>query len=229
MGEAVATEESNIDETTESSPLLYTADEGTTTEDSSSSSADEDIVADSSFYICLACDLERKDWLYKFMRFYSFYLGKRILKELPKSLTDDKNFMLELNIDDYDYYGLIEPIFGRDPRHKDDGEYEAIGIAHYLEAKGSLRYLILDDSRSRNFVKRHFPLLKDYLVGTIGFIRDCCCCDRKISAEQAINILTAIRVAVEEEKETRPCSMDEKNYQKILIPAIQKIKRCFDE
>lgn len=117
----------------------------------------ESIVADSSFYICLACDLKRKDWLCKFVRLYIFILGKRILRELPKSLTNDKNFTSELHIDDYDYYALIKPIFGRDPKHIDDGEYEAIGIAHYLEVKGSLRYLIIDDSRSRNFVRRHFP------------------------------------------------------------------------
>lgn len=189
----------------------------------------ESIVADSSFYICFACDLKRKDWLYKFVRFYLFYLGKRILGELPKSLTNNKNFMSELHIDEYNYYALIKPIFGRDPKHIDDGEYEAIGIAHYLEVKRSLRYLIIDDSKSRNFVKRHFPVLEDYLVGTIGFIRECCCYDKKISAEEAINILATIKNAVEEGERIRPCRMDEKNYQKILMPAIQKIRRCSDE
>ena len=193
------------------------------------SAVDEDVVADSSFYICFACDLKRKDWLYKFLRSYSFYLGKKILKELPKLLSSDGSFISELHIDEYDYYGLIKPIFGRDPKHIDDGEYEAIGIAHYLEVKGSLRYLIIDDSRSRNFVKRHFPLLKDFLVGSIGFIRDSCCYDKKISDEQAINILITMKKAVEEGERKRPCSMDEKNYQKILMPTVRKIRRCSDE
>ena len=30
------------------------------------------------------------------------------------------------------YYELVRPYFGRHPKHLDDGEYEAIGIAHYL-------------------------------------------------------------------------------------------------
>ncbi len=190
---------------------------------------DKDVAADSSFYICFASDLKRKDWLYKFLEAYRFNLGERIINEIPKSLSNDKNFMPKLNTCKYDYYELIKPLLGRDPKHMNDGEYEVIGIAYYLESKSSLRFLIIDDLRPRNFVKKHFPLLKKKLVGTIGFIGDCCCCDKKIDAEEAIGILISIKSAVEEGKERRPCSMDRENYQKILITTIQKIMRCSRE
>ena len=42
------------------------------------------IASDSSFYICFSSDLKRKDWLYKFVNLYSFYIGKRIKNEIKE-------------------------------------------------------------------------------------------------------------------------------------------------
>ena len=87
--------------------------------------------------------------------------------------------------------------------------------------------LIIDDLLARNFVIRHFPKLKKRLVGTIGFVRNCCF-KESISVIYAIKILNSMKYAVEKGEKERPCSIDKKNYQKILIPVIKEIKRCFN-
>lgn len=192
-----------------------------------SAKMEDGVASDSSFYICFGSDLKRKDWLRKFVNIYSFYAGKQIKKE-SISLFKDENFNSSIKFVEFDYYELIKPFLGRDSKHMNDGEYEAIGIAHFLESKGCLKYLIIDDLTPRNFVTRHFPDLGKNLVGTIGFIRDCCCEDKKIKCEQAIEILNSIKESVEKGEVNRPCSMDIKNYKEILIPAMEKIRGRYE-
>lgn len=178
------------------------------------------ISADSSFYICLIDDINHQNCLNKFVNYYSFFLGKRILKEInPESreiLNDNLN---HVNVD---YYELVKPYFGRNPDHIDDGEYEAIGIAHFLVQNDDLKYLILDEKTARNFVETHFEYLKANLVGTIGFIEKCCCFDCIINKKNALEILETIKASIE--SENRPCSMDKKSLDKILNPCIDRIK-----
>ena len=52
----------------------------------------DSVVADSTFYSCCACDIERKDILFEFLSAYSFFLGDKILEELPKPLTNNNDF-----------------------------------------------------------------------------------------------------------------------------------------
>ncbi len=189
----------------------------------------ECISSDSSFYICFLNELEREDWLFDFLDSYSFYMGERINSEVFEK--NPKNEMLKVKVEDlgeFNYYELIRPYFGRSIDKMKDGEYEAIGIAHFLKDWGILSYLILDDLRPRKFVLRHFPQLQDNLVGTIGFIRDCCCLDKKISQKRAIEILNSIKKSLELGYKERPCGMDTKSYKSILIPVISKIDRGCD-
>ncbi|MHA1651633.1 MAG: hypothetical protein ACTSYB_15685 [Candidatus Helarchaeota archaeon] len=101
----------------------------------------EGVVADSSFYICLACDLKDVNWLYLFLDVYSFHIGNKLLNELDESLSDNNDFLSRIKLDNYSYYELIKPFFGRNKKHLDDGEYEAIGIAYYLENEGQLNLM----------------------------------------------------------------------------------------
>ncbi|MCZ7382161.1 MAG: hypothetical protein O8C64_11415 [Candidatus Methanoperedens sp.] len=193
---------------------------------------EDGIVPDSSFYICFTNDLKRRECFYEVANLYSVYIGRRILKEICKEVSGDKNFLSTVRIINFDYYELIKPYFGRNEDHIDDGEYEAIGIAHFLAEKGYLKYLIIDETRAKNFVTKHFPYLINNTVGTIGFIRDSCCKDRKISTSKALGILNAIKEAVDSGKTNRPCSMDTKSYKNILIPTIEiirKTSRDYDE
>lgn len=177
------------------------------------------ISADSSFYICLIDDINHQNCLNKFLNSYSFFLGKRILKEIT---PESRERLVEyLNHIDVDYYELVKPYFGRNPDHIDDGEYEAIGIAHFLVQKDNLKYLILDEKTARNFVETHFDYLLPNMVGTIGFIEKCCCIDSIINKKNALEILETIKTSIE--SDVRPCSMDKKSLDKILNPCIERI------
>jgi len=183
------------------------------------------VSSDTSFYICLSQDLPREPWLVAVASLYSFCLGNRILSELPIKLRKNESLMSKIKIIHYDYYELVKPFFGREAQHQQDGEYEAIGIGYHLEELGVLAYLILDDARARKFVLRFFPSLQKKMVGTLGFLRDSCCVDHKISPMDALSILEEIRQNVKDRDRARPCGMDTRNYKEILVPIINEINR----
>lgn len=190
------------------------------------------VSSDATFYICFADDLGRKEWLYMLMKFYSFYIGKRILAEISRSKTlcNDIKFCALVKVANVDYYELVRPYFGRKPKHIDDGEYEAIGIAHFLYLKGCLHYLIIDESRARNFVNTHFKYLADKMVGTVGFIRDCCIKDKILDSGLAIDILTAIKNKIEQvNNRKRVCGLCKKDYKKLVAPILEKFREVKNE
>lgn len=181
----------------------------------------KEISSDTSFYIGFNNDLNKKDWLIKFVNSYTFYLGNKIIGEMSKSLVKDKEFISKLKQIKFDYYELIKPYFGRDKKHLNDGEYEAIGIAHYLYFKGTLHFLIIDEIKIRNFVSRHFPYLNQKLVGSIGFIRDCCLEDKIINVSFAIEILKLVKKEINKGK--RVFGIDQKDYGKLVKPILNNL------
>ena len=184
----------------------------------------DSIVADSTFYSCCACDIKRKDILFRFLSVYPFFLGDKISGELPEHLTNDSNFSQLITTYNFDYYQLIKPFFGRNPHHIHDGEYEAIGIAYMLDAQDRLRFLILDDRRPNKFAKKHFSHLAPRVKGTIGFIQEACCDDQKISPEHALEFLREIENTLKSGKKQRPCGIDPEICTAILMPVIEYIK-----
>jgi len=188
---------------------------------SPSSTKSLSVSSDSSFYISFADELKRTDWLFIFLEQYDFYLGNRIMEEISKSLSSNPKFLRSVHYTDVDYYELVKPYFGRHPKHLDDGEYEAIGITHYLFLKDVLHYLIIDEKRIRNFVDRHFPYLMDKLVGSVGFIRDCCLNDKLIDESQAIDMLTAAKKIIDEGKMV--FGVDKNTYEVIIAPILRRL------
>jgi hypothetical protein len=183
------------------------------------------VVADSTFYSCCACDIKRKDLLFRFLSLYPFYLGEKILGELPVPLTSDNDFSQNVSEYNFDYFQLIKPFFGRSSRHKNDGEYEAIGIGYMLDVQDKLRFLILDDRRPNKFAKTHFTRLASRLTGTIGFVKEGCCADGKIPADHALEFLNEIKRAVTDSGKQRPCSITPDVCRAILMPAIEYIRK----
>jgi len=184
----------------------------------------DSIVADSTFYSCCACDIKRKDILFTFLSAYPYFLGDKILEELPEPLTSDNEFTRLVTVYNFDYYQLIKPFFGRDPHHINDGEYEAIGIGYMLDAQDKLRFLILDDRRPNKFAKKHFSNLAPRVIGSIGFVRDACCEDQRISIDHALEFLLEIENALTSRRRQRPCGIDPEAYTAILMPVIEYIR-----
>jgi len=152
-----------------------------------------------------------------------------LLDEIPNSLCEDPTFKNEVIVEKYDYAALMLPYLERDPKHINDGEYEAIGLAYNLEIRNLLKYLIIDDRKPYKFVKRHFPHLEKYLTGTIGFLEYCCCIENYIGSEKAIRLLMEIKKLTEDASDgNRPCSMDKRRYEKIIDPVIERIRSWDD-
>ncbi|MDI9394462.1 MAG: hypothetical protein QM426_03155 [Euryarchaeota archaeon] len=188
----------------------------------------ENIVADTSFYLCYHNDIRNNECLNAFLDSYSFYLGSRILSELPKSLVESDNFLSVVNFNDESFFELIKPFFGRSTTHENDGEYEAIGLAYHLNLHFGLKYLIIDDGRAYKFVASNFKSLEHKLTRNIGFIVKSYKEDSVLSLKMAIEILESIKLCVQkaitEGSTSRPCSADPKVCREILIPLIQKLK-----
>ncbi|MCC4766335.1 hypothetical protein FXW07_06830 [Methanosarcina sp. DH1] len=188
----------------------------------------ENVVADTSFYLCYYNDIRKNECLNIFLGSYSFYLGSKILGELPKSLAKSDSFLSVVNFNDESFFELVKPFFGRSTNHEKDGEYEAIGLAYHLNLHFGLKYLIIDDRRAYNFVAVNFKSLEHKLTRNIGFIVKSYKEDSTLSLKMTIEILESIQLCVQkaitEGSTSRPCSADPKVCRKILIPLIKELK-----
>lgn len=179
------------------------------------------IAADTSFYSCFHCHLRDRCLEDDFLKNYDYFIGPNILRELPKELKKHR----DIHYKEYDYYELLKPLFKRDDKHLNDGEYEAIGLAHYLLNKNELKYLIIDDRKPYKFTEKNFNYLKDYLIGTLRFISNCCMDDNILTKEKSIELLNSIKELVDDmDTLQRPCSMDKKNYIKLIDPLINELE-----
>ena len=161
---------------------------------------------------------------------YKFQIGKKIRDEIPVSLVDCPEFNKLVTFIEEDFFELVRPFFKRSENHKDDGEYEAIGVAYHLNEHVGLKYLIIDDGVAYNFTNNNFPRLAKKLTRTIGFVKNCCYNDKTVSPLKAIEIFNAMKYAFEKIPQDdgvihrRPCSMDKKVNEKILIPLISQLE-----
>lgn len=184
----------------------------------------DNCVADSSFYICWTDDLRRKTCVHKFISFYQFHVGKRILNEISNSSVDH-DFKSKLKVSNFDYTILFTPLI---KGKLNKGEFEAIGIAKNLFDQNKLKHLILDDGPARQLLKREFPLLINNQCGTVGFVRECHF-DGNISKDKAIKTLEDMKKKIINNTDTkkRICSMNLDDYADIIHPTIARIRRGF--
>jgi len=187
----------------------------------------ENIVADTSFFVCYESDLKKRTCLLNFMNIYTFHIGEKIRRELPLSLANCKEFCSLVKDREEPFIELVKPLISRSERHKNDGEYEAIGIAYHLNEHYSLKYLIIDEKVAYNFTYTHFPTLQGKLTRSIGFVKKSCMEDKIISHNMALHIFNCMKRRFEEyskENKGRPCSIDGKVYSNILIPSMKEIE-----
>ena len=183
------------------------------------------VFADSSFFICFLEELKQSN-CYNFLDYYNFAIGSKVWIEIKTHLED--NLINKLHFcpeENYNYSSLIEPILSNKEKNKNKGEYEVIGLSlHYLSSN-QVKYVIIDDKKAKNFAKRNFKELEEYIMGTIGLIIHCPK-DNFISENDAIKILKDIEFAIENHDETPGnfiCSLGKRNYKKIINDAIKEL------
>lgn len=162
----------------------------------------KNVVADTSFFICNICDLKKYDLLLRYLDLYQFYAGNNIKRELPNVRSHNEEIRRKICFmsTKVNYGELFKLLSSRSPHHiKNNGEYEAIGIAIELSLTESLHCLVLDDKRPKKFVLNKivplFPKLKGKIYGTIRFIDNSCRIDKLIPKSQCIDHLQAIHHA----------------------------------
>lgn len=184
------------------------------------------VFADSSFFICFLEELKQSN-CYNFLDYYDFAIGSKVFEEIGEHLENNLiNKLYFCPDENYNYTALIAPLLSNEEKNKNKGEYEVMGLSlHYLSSN-RVKYVIIDDKKARNFAKRNFGGLSEYITGTIGLIIFCSK-DNFISKIDAINILKDIEFAIENHEESQGdfiCSLGKKSYKKIINEAIKKLE-----
>lgn len=157
------------------------------------------VVPDSSFYICFIDDISKPEYLIKLLNHpsFRFVTGQKIKEEITRS---PNYHAVEKYIDDYvdyfEYYNyseILRPFFSLEEIRK--GEHEVIAISYILYILEATFIAILDEDSAREFIKRNLPQLwkMGRVMGTVGFIKLCCCIYHIFLKEEAVSVLELIK------------------------------------
>jgi len=154
----------------------------------------DEIVADSSFYICFLDDINRPEILLRIINEFNFIVTPLIKKEIEKSknyayISENQNILYSNS--SLDYGEIIKPFFAQEEIIR--GEHEVIGAAYFLYKLNKLFCFILDDKEPRKFVVYNIPDLAKLMVGTVNFVGLCCCSYKLLKKEEAILLLNQIK------------------------------------
>lgn len=123
-----------------------------------------------------------------------FIAGRIVKSEVGSSPNYESiKSIFESNVSEFRYYEygeILRPFFSTEEIRK--GEHEVIAISYILHFLGIYFIMILDDDQSRKFVEGNFPELARNMMGTVGFVGECCCSYNIFSKEEAITILMLI-------------------------------------
>lgn len=152
------------------------------------------VIADSSFYICFLDDISRPSFLQLvFSNSFQFLTTRILHNEIKKSknyFQIQNNGIIELSFS-YDISEILRPFFGRNEILK--GEHEVIAFAFILYQINHNFGIILDEIGPRRFVEKNFPYLVSLMNGTVGFVGRCHCDYNIISKKETLDILQAIK------------------------------------
>ncbi len=154
------------------------------------------VIPNSTFFICFLDDIERPESLSKIMTYeeFNFVLGRIVRNEISKSRNYQKiSYHIEnATLMEYEAFEeVLKPFMSSDEISR--GEHEAIAIAYVMDYLGERVILVLDDEDARKFVSKNLKGLSGSMVGTIGFIKKCCCNYAIFDKNEAISILLGIK------------------------------------
>lgn len=157
----------------------------------------DNIVADSTFYICFLDDINLPDYLSRILEKFTAHLSPKILEEISKSknshyILDNKKLL----INKFEKTNLIlgealKPLFSIEQKNK--GEHEIIVLAYVCYNMKIDFILVVDEESTRRFIQRNFPYLCNNLTNTIYFIGDCHCKYLIFKKVETIRVLDMIK------------------------------------
>jgi len=152
----------------------------------------QNIIADSSFYICFLNDIEEPAFLNRVIDKFDFYITPLVESEIR---LDDYEWLKKnekmVRVGDHINFGeILKPFLSTKAIEK--GEHEVIGLGYHFFMTGLPFYLVIDDQEAREFVKANINHLISFLHGTIGFIALCCCRFEVFSKNEAMVIFNKI-------------------------------------
>lgn len=154
----------------------------------------EDLVADSSFYLCFLDDIDCPNDLISVIDNFRANIPPRIHSEVTKS----KNYHLinkhkNLNIftfANFDIGELIRPFFSKEEIVR--GEHEIIVVAYFFYNINKNFLLVVDEKGPRNFIKTNFIYLAPLLVGTVGMIGKCFYIHNIYTKQKTLDLLNLV-------------------------------------
>jgi len=153
----------------------------------------DEIIADSSFYICFLDDVNRPEILHRIIKEFNFIITPLVKNEIEKSenyarIQSNKNiFFPEFS---FDYGEILKAFFSEEEIIK--GEHGVIGTAYILYRLNRNFCFILDDQDPRKFVVSNIPDLVKFMTGTVNFIGLCCCSYKLLKKDEALILLNQI-------------------------------------
>ena len=151
------------------------------------------IIADSSFYICFLDDINNTTFLnLLYQHSFKFLTTKIINDEINKSASylEVENGLVSQFSFPYNISEILRPFFGKEEIFK--GEHEVIALAYVYYHIDHEFIIILDEKGPRKFLNDNFSHLSELMVGTFGFLANCCCEYMALTKDQAMGIIDEI-------------------------------------
>jgi len=135
----------------------------------------DEILADSSFFLCFLDDIEQPEVLKRVLCKFEFLVTPLVYKEVNKSIhfKHVQNHPKIILVPKENLGEALRPFFSKNEIEK--GETEVIELAYLFYANNDPKIFIIDDDDPRLFVIRNLPYLEKLMIGTVGFVGDCYC------------------------------------------------------
>jgi len=132
-----------------------------------------EILADSSFYLCFLDDIEQPKVLERILERFDFLITPIVYKEVSRSTHFKyvKNHPKIILVSKESLGEALRPFFSEKEIEK--GETEVIELAYQFYANNDSKFFIIDEEGPRLFVIRNLPYLGKLMIGTVGFVGDC--------------------------------------------------------
>ena len=133
----------------------------------------DEIIADSSFFLCFLDDIEQPEVLKRVLYKLDFLVTPIVYREISKSINFKcvQNHPKIILVPKENLGEALRPFFSKKEIEK--GETEVIELAYQFYSNNDPRIFIIDEDDSRFFVIRNLPYLEKLMIGTVGFVGKC--------------------------------------------------------